>query len=427
MDQDSFRLLLNSSKSSSGGVTQSKAYNRGSLLASGSSSSKSKEPPQPSFQPRKVKKAVDSKYRDRAAERRGGANEYAEVEGLLEDFEKRMEGEEREIVDEQRKYLGGDATHTVLVKGLDFALLEQQRAREESRDDLDDDLESAFQGKPVEDSSKMESSTTIQSQGKKRTRAELLAELKQSREADDSQGAKISTKEEEIEALERAKQAGKFKPMGSSSFAPVEKKKKKKKKKVVTDEGKSQAEETKVSPPDASDKVAPPTTIPSQEVAVTMPPESVDATQDTVLQPQSEYAPVNVPPISTSVPTPPIEEIEDVDPFADAGEYEPDYGDDSEGEVTPKDTPQLSVPPGRRNWFNEPEPEPEPEPAKPPTAPPKDLEEIEPEPQPARSMRLEGLSSSAMPSVSEFLAMDKEEEEREKKKARKEKNKRKAN
>ncbi|KAH7335385.1 hypothetical protein B0J17DRAFT_74163 [Rhizoctonia solani] len=338
-----------------------------------------------------------------------------------------MEGEKREIVDEQRKYLGGDATHTVLVKGLDFALLEQQRTREESRDDLDDDLEFAFQGKPVEASSIEEPSTAIQSQGKKRTRAELLAELKQSREADESQGAKISTKEEEIEALERAKQAGKFKPMGSNSFAPVEKKKKKKKKKVVAEEGKSQVKDTKVSHPDVSDKVVSPdpTNVPSQDAATTMPPESVRATQDAVLSPHVEDVPLNAPPISASIPAPSIEELEDADPFADAGEYEPDYGDDSEGEGAPKDTPRPSVPSGRRNWFNDPELDPEP--AKPPTAPPKDPEEIEPKPEPARSMRLEGLSSSAMPSVSEFLAMDKEEEEREKKKARKEKNKKKAN
>jgi hypothetical protein len=37
------------------------------------------EPVQADFKPRKVKKTADSKYRDRAAERRGGANEYAEV------------------------------------------------------------------------------------------------------------------------------------------------------------------------------------------------------------------------------------------------------------------------------------------------------------------------------------------------------------
>ncbi|KAG8690858.1 hypothetical protein FRC11_008572 [Ceratobasidium sp. 423] len=424
MDQDDFRLLLNASKSSGGSATQSKAYNRGSLLTAGSSSAKPTESPQTTFKPRKVKKAVDSRYRDRAAERRGGANEYAEVEGLLEDFEKQMAGEKKEVVDERRKYLGGDATHTVLVKGLDFALLEQQRAREESRNDLDDDLEAAFQGEPVGTSSTEGPSTATQSQGKKRTRAELLAELKQSREADANQGTKVSTKEEEIEALERAKQAGKFKPMGSSSFAPVEKKKKKKK--VIAEEGKPQAKETKANSPGVGEKMAPPANTPSQEPATTTSTKNVDATQDAGSKLKANEVTPSIPSTSVPPPTPSIEEIEDVDPFADAGDYEPDYGDDSDAEEKPKDTSQPAPTPGRRNWFNDPEPEPEPKPAKPPTPPPKAPEETEPEPGPARSTRLEGLSSSAMPSISEFLAMDKEEEAREKKKARKEKNKKKA-
>ncbi|CAE6466986.1 hypothetical protein ACGC1H_003720 [Rhizoctonia solani] len=426
MDQDSFRLLLNSSKSSSGGgVVQSKAYNRGSLLTSGSSSAKSQEPPQTAFKPRKVKKAVDSKYRDRAAERRGGANEYAEVEGLLENFEKQMAEEKKEVIDEQRKYLGGDATHTILVKGLDFALLEQQRAREELRDDLDDDLESAFQGNPVGASSTEEPSTEIQTQGKKRTRAELLAELKQSRGTHESQGVKSSTKEEEIEALERAKQAGKFKPMGSSSFAPVEKKKKKKKK-AIAEEGKPQAKETTVYPPDASKKLASSANIPSQKSATATPIQELVATQDPQSKPKAEISVPVVAPISDPTPAPSVE-IEDADPFADAGEYEPDYGDDdSDDEAAPKDTPQPSAPVSRRNWFNDPEPEPEPQFAKPPTPPPKAPQEVESEPGLARSMRLESLTTSAIPSISDFLAMDKEEEFREKKRARKEKNKKKA-
>ncbi|CAE6417658.1 unnamed protein product [Rhizoctonia solani] len=417
MDQDSFRLLLNSSKSSSseGNVKQSKAYNRGSLLASGSSSTKPAESVKADFKPRKIKKAADSKYRDRAAERRGGANEYAEVEGLLEEFEKRTAGEDKEIVDEQRKYLGGDATHTVLVKGLDFALLEQQRAREELRDDLDDDLESAFQGKPVELPSIEEPSAPTQAQGKKRTRAELLAELRQTRGTNADQGAKISTKEEEIEALERAKQAGKFKPMGSSSFAPVEKKKKKKKK--VVSEQEPQTKAAKANPPDIKESVVPPST-------VTAPGKTADVTQDAGSKPNSSSPIHSVAP--TSVPAAPVEDIEELDPFGDVGEYEPDYGDDSDPETKPKDTPQPSAAPGRRNWFNDPEPEPKPEPAKPPTPPPKIPEENEPEPGPSRAVRLEGLTSSAMPSISDFLAADKEEEARERKKARKEKNKKQA-
>ncbi|QRW17018.1 hypothetical protein RhiXN_05020 [Rhizoctonia solani] len=421
--QEGFRLLLNSSKSSSSGgnVKQSKAYNRGSLLASSSSSTKPAESVQADFKPRKIKKAVDSKYRDRAAERRGGANEYAEVEGLLEKFEKRMEGEKKEIVEEQRKYLGGDATHTVLVKGLDFALLEQQRAREESREDLDDDLESAFQGKPVGPSSTEEPSAATQTQGKKRTRAELLAELRQSREATTDQGVKTSTKEEEIEALERAKQAGKFKPMGSSSFAPVEKKKKKKKK-AAPEQGQSQAKETKASPPDANESVMPTSDTSSQKPTTAAPDKAVDLAQD--VQPKPQSSPAAHTPAPTLAPPAPAEDIEDADPFGDVGDYEPDYGDDSDTEAKPKDTPQPSATSGRRNWFNDPEPDPEP--ARPPTPPPKGPEVSEPEPGPSRPGRLEGLMSSAMPSISDFLAADKEEEAREKKKARKEKNKKKA-
>ncbi|KAG8705628.1 hypothetical protein FRC09_002848, partial [Ceratobasidium sp. 395] len=149
MDQNSFRSLLNASAASTSNVAKSKAYNRGSLLAAGSSQVKKPESSEATFKPRKVKKPADSKYRDRALERREGVNEYAEVEGILQDFEERTAGEDKDVVEEQRKYLGGDATHTVLVKGLDFALLEQNRAREETREDLDDDLESAFLGKPT--------------------------------------------------------------------------------------------------------------------------------------------------------------------------------------------------------------------------------------------------------------------------------------
>lgn len=307
--------------------------------------------------------------------------------------------------------------------GLDFALLEQQRAREETRDDLDDDLESAFHGNSVETPPTGEPSTETQTQGKKRTRAELLAELKQSREVHEGQGAKSSTKEAEIEALERAKQAGKFKPMGSSSFAPVEKKKKKKKK-AIAEEGKPK--ETKVvCPPNPSEKMASPANTPSQESAIATSTKEVVATQDTEPKAKADIFVPSVPPVlSDQVPAPPAEEIEDADPFADAGDYEPDYGDDeSDAENAPKDIPQPSAPVGRRNWFNDPEPEPERETTKPPTPPPNPPEETDPEPGPARSMRLEGLTSSALPSISDFLAMDKEEELREKKRARKEKKK----
>ena len=72
-------------------------------------------------------------------------------------------------VEEQRKYLGGDSQHTVLVKGLDFALLEQNRARVAAETAATEDvsLEQAF----------LESAA----QPRKRTRADILRELIDSR------------------------------------------------------------------------------------------------------------------------------------------------------------------------------------------------------------------------------------------------------
>ncbi|QRW02959.1 hypothetical protein RhiLY_01958 [Ceratobasidium sp. AG-Ba] len=435
MDQDSFRSLLKSSAPPTD-PSKSKAYNRGSLLASGSSQAKKPDTPQAAFKPRKVKKPTDSKYRDRASERRGGINEYAEVEGLLKEFETRTAGEDRDVVEEQRKYLGGDATHTVLVKGLDFALLEQNRAREETRDDLDDDLESAFLKQPTTETTPTPNDAPP-SGSKKRTRAELLAELQRSRSTNDSTQdlPKPPTREEELQALERAKQAGKFKPIGASSFAPVEKKKKKKKK-VTTDLG-SNSGTTSVKNEKAKNKQEAPE--PNEDNAVqsqvspesSVKPAALSASGAEAAEMRfTPDAPASAPtpslaPVHAPAPVSPAEEIEDVDPFADVGDYEPDYGDDSdaEGGKSPKETQESpSAPPVKRNWFNDPDPEPTPLPTKQSTPPPQPTMEID-EPEPDKPMRLESLSSSAMPSISQFLAMDKEEAEREKKRARKEKKK----
>lgn len=122
------------------------------------------------------KSAAGGAYIDRAEARRlglEGANEFENVERLQEDFEKRIadakDDEEKKRVSahsqciktilshsrtspqlqEQMAFLGGDAKHSVLVKGLDFALLEQQKAKlqEKSRDAIgteEEDLEAAF-------------------------------------------------------------------------------------------------------------------------------------------------------------------------------------------------------------------------------------------------------------------------------------------
>jgi hypothetical protein len=64
----------------------------------------------------------DKKYRDRAAERREGANpDYKDSEELLAVVQ---------FDTEKSKFLGGDLEHTHLVKGLDYALL--QRAKRET-------------------------------------------------------------------------------------------------------------------------------------------------------------------------------------------------------------------------------------------------------------------------------------------------------
>lgn len=330
--------------------------------------------------------------------------------------------------------------------GLDFALLEQQRAREESRDDLDDDLESAFLGKPSE--SAPTTSAPAENQGKKRTRAELLAELQRSRQANPDtnapQNTMGSTREEEIEALERAKQAGKFKPMGVSSFAPVEKKKKKKKKTIEGQEktrAKDEGEITKAKPPIPSEKPAAPRDASNKQESTTSPVASSSATQDAESQvkvtpgPPDSKSLAPAPPATLVLPPAPpqsVEEVEDVDPFGDVGEYEPEYGDDSdaEGDETKNASSEAAhsnpAPSSRRNWFNDPElePVPAPIPTKQPT-PPQSPKEARPESH--LPTRLEGLTSSAMPSISDYLAMDKDEEAREKKRARKEKNKKKAN
>ncbi|CAG8580505.1 1727_t:CDS:2 [Ambispora gerdemannii] len=68
-----------------------------------------------------------NKYRDRAAERRKGANpDYQETEQILKALNK-SETLEAKTIYEQSKYLGGDTEHTHLVKGLDFALLAKVR------------------------------------------------------------------------------------------------------------------------------------------------------------------------------------------------------------------------------------------------------------------------------------------------------------
>ncbi|CAK9078813.1 Suppressor of mec-8 and unc-52 protein homolog 2 (AtSMU-2) (Protein RED-like) (RNA splicing protein SMU2), partial [Durusdinium trenchii] len=69
---------------------------------------------------KELEEAENSKYRDRAADRRDLKAEYEKVAAEFENH--------GEVSVEQSKYLGGDLEHTHLVKGLDFALLNKVRA-----------------------------------------------------------------------------------------------------------------------------------------------------------------------------------------------------------------------------------------------------------------------------------------------------------
>ncbi|KAG6813845.1 hypothetical protein H0H92_006789 [Tricholoma furcatifolium] len=396
MDQDSFRRLLQtsraagSSSSSISGFTKSQAK------------PKTVEASQPVFKPRKVKKnGNDAQYRDRAAERREGAEgDYAQVEAVLEDFEKRAAGQDKSTLDAQRRYLGGDATHTVLVKGLDFSLLEQNRARAALGEDAladDESLEQAF--------------AESQAQPTKRTREELIRALKAQRtgQADDVDGegeereAKTKTREEEARVLEDAKRAGKFKPIGFTPIGGGEKKKKKAKEGAGDGEKKKKrrVENTQVEASQANEAPRKKSPIPAVG---------------------SSHAVPSRPPPELEVQALP----EDFDIFADAGDYEGiqlDSDSDNENTQPPihyhsDDERDLDNAPTRK-WIDTGSPAPEAEPSKPDllksvlassssavAAAPSQMEEREEGEEEEQPMRLVPLESSALPSIKDFLAAE---------------------
>lgn len=183
MDQQAFRQLLSTSGVDGGSAGSSSSSSSNASLHNGEDRArmfgvaKKRRPiasaavaattdmrprklDRPSNQPQreadkgKQKSGSGTAYLDRAEARRQGkedANEFHEVEALREDFEKRIaeanSEDERAKLREQMAFLGGDAKHSVLVKGLDFALLEQQRAKAAGRLDSgkdDEELEAAF-------------------------------------------------------------------------------------------------------------------------------------------------------------------------------------------------------------------------------------------------------------------------------------------
>lgn len=325
-------------------------------------------------------------------------------------------------IEEQRRYLGGDSDHTILVKGLDVALLEQNKARAALSTEDDDSLEQAF----------LEASTEA-TVPKKRTREDLVRELKEKRGQNGDGAVESSnskTAEEEARLLEDAKKKGKFKPIG----APVEEKGKKKKIKGEGKDGQRRKKKQKVDVgavggmDGGSDAVnterrgrgdmLPPM---APVHATTMTP-MVASTSMTV---QSEPEP--------------IEDAFDI--FTGAGEYEGiDLGDDDEDEHRDmgkqQDThPEESLAPTlstneRGQWFATDDTNPPPSESpqtlaltrksrspEPPGQPPAEEGEIEP------PTRLVPLQTSALPSIKDFLAMDEAVGALEKRRKRKEKRK----
>ncbi|KAN0088401.1 RED-like protein N-terminal region domain containing protein [Tylopilus felleus] len=404
MDQDAFRQLLATSRQSRLDAKQAVLVTANSKPQKATTSALSG----PGFKPRKVKK-TESKYRDRATERRDGTgNDYADVEAVLDDFEKRVAHEDKDAIEEKRKYLGGDSQHTILVKGLDMSLLEQNRARVAASTEDDEILEQAF----TEATSKSETT-----ESRKRTRKDIVRELKAKRQNGDKSADQPSVEQsvDEGSALEVAKKAGKFRPIGFKPIGQTEEKPQKRKVK----EGKEGVKKKRIKVESTSVQSGT-NNRPTEET----PELSHDQERRDTAERSSSKAPRKTP-----EPEPaPLDE--DFDIFAGAGDYEA-FPDDEESEEEHHDMIETTVSAtqevvstlpavGTKGWFSESEPEVRQASIPPEKSPP--IPETEEEPQ---EIRLRPLESSALPSIRDFLAMDEAVEKAEKRKARKEKKKKK--
>lgn len=292
-------------------------------------------------------------------------------------------------VEEQRRYLGGDGDHSILVKGLDVALLEQNKARAALSTEDDDSLEQAF----------LEASVDA-SVPRKRTREDLIRELKLKRAQAEGGGEVVLTKiaEEEALLLEEAKKKGKFKPIG---FTPIAETKGKRKK--VKGDGKD-GEKKKKRKVGAGKGTNTETT--KEKGRMLPPPVPVDTTP----KPSSSTSP----PFEAEVEPP----ANDLDIFADAGEYQGLNLSDDEGEEEAlqenkasdfEAEPLANLP---RRWISTDEPGQLPEEVG-SLAQGSGLRSPAPEPiqedgedEVEQPTRLVPLASSALPSIKDFLAMD---------------------
>jgi IK cytokine len=278
------------------------------------------------------------------------------------------------------------------VKGLDFALLEQNKARSLNSADDDESLEKAFLA-----TSKGAPSTVP----KKRTREGIIRELKEKRGSKPTEDSSMSkTAEQESRLLEEVKQKGKFKPIGFKPIGDGDIKKKKKKVETERKDGERKKKKRKVE--DASKDVNG-TAVDASGKGSMLPPPVPSKALETLPPAVSE----------------PDSLDEDFNIFADVGEYE-GIGLESDDDDNPKkssdvDTPQeAEVPNIHRQWIGTNDPE-----STPSVNPPESLQKDPTEPSTSHSLPPEGeeeeeqptrlvpLASSALPSIKEFLAMEK--------------------
>lgn len=371
---------------------------------------------------------------------------YGQVESVLEDFEKKTAAlEDRDAVcthlyflaianlvpqvEEQRQYLGGDKDHTILVKGLDFALLEQNKARAMLSHEDDDSLEAAFQETQLK--------PTVP---RKRTRDDLLRELKEKRTSGSTDEAPAGDK-----AFEDAKKIGKFRPIGASDhsigYETGSGMKGKERDKAEGGAKKKKRRKVGQNLATAVDTYHDKTPRPQTSV-----PTSSEVSTSSALQEADTPIPgaLHNPGFQVLEPSLPTEPSEKVDIFSDAGEYEGvDFGEDEDedeeqptGIVDAEERKRVVSAPvsdslaAVKGWFIEDEPPSitgsitGPSVALPSIPPTIEPVTVEPEmSEPDQVTRLAPLASSALPSISDFLAMDAQAEEEQKRKVRKDKKK----
>lgn len=180
MDQEAFRQLISSSSAvpaSSTKRTFGKAPKRNPTASTST------------LQPSDLKPSsqIKSNYIDRASARRSGRvdSEFSEIESLYRDFEQRIAAaeteKERQTLRDQISSVGGDARYSVLVKGLDWSLLAQNKARIEREkggtgvEEHENELESAYREGRAETK-----------EATKRSREEIVEAIRRRREAKSS-------------------------------------------------------------------------------------------------------------------------------------------------------------------------------------------------------------------------------------------------